>query len=745
MRKLLSLLLYLFFLNDLRAQTTPIFGYTKESAETQASIEEKFDGHLKASNLDAWMKHLTARPHHLGSAYGKQSAEYIRDLFESWGYEAELETYKVLFPTPKVRLLELVSPGKFKASLKEPGLKEDATSNQSREQLPTYNAWSADGDVTGELVFVNYGVPDDYEQLERMGIDVKGKIVIAKYGGSWRGIKPKLAQEHGAIGCLIYSDPKEDGYYHGDVYPKGAFKGEHGVQRGSVMDLPVYPGDPITPGIGATPDAKRIDRKDAVNLLKIPVQPISYADALPLLKALGGPVAPENWRGSLPITYHVGPGPARGHLRLKFDWNLVDCHNVIARLKGAELPDEWVVRGNHHDAWVNGANDPVSGMVALMEEARAVGELVKSGWKPKRTIVYCAWDGEEPALIGSTEWVEHHAAELQEKVVAYINTDGNERGFLYTGGSHTLETMVDEVGRDVKDPQTGVSVRERAKAAQAVNASGTAATKAVLDKKSMSIGALGSGSDYSPFFQHLGIPALNLGYGGEAGSGEYHSIYDSYDHFIRFKDPGQVYGVVLAKTAGRITLRLANADVLPFDFKSFYATVNGYLNEVMTLLDNMRESTEIENRMVKDNYYVYAKDPKVKFIPPVTKDVVPYLDFSTLQNAMLALKTASATYSELVVANPRPLASRDELNKTLYRAEQKLMVEAGLPRRPWYKHTIYAPGYYTGYGVKTLPGIREAIEQRNWTEAQEQIGIIAAAIERYTKEVEAANKMLMMR
>lgn len=727
------------------AQPKAISGFTKESAETEIKLEEKFDSYLQASNLDKWMKDLTAKPHHLGSAYGKQYAEYILKLFKSWGYDAEIETYKVLFPTPKVRILELVSPGKFKAGLKEPALKEDATSNQASEQLPVYNAWSADGDVTGELVFVNYGVPADYEELEKMGIDVKGKIVIAKYGGSWRGIKPKVAQEHGAIGCLIYSDPEEDGYFQGDVYPKGAYRGESGAQRGSVMDLPVHPGDPITPGIGATEDAKRIDRKDATNLLKIPVQPISYADALPLLKALGGPIAPEEWRGALPITYHVGAGPARVHLKLEFDWKLVDCHNVIARLKGTELPDEWVVRGNHHDAWVNGAGDPISGMVALMEEARAVSELVKSGWKPRRTIVYCAWDGEEPALIGSTEWVEHHAGELQQKVVTYINSDGNGRGFLYAGGSHTLETMMSEVARDVKDPQTGLSVLERGRSAAAVYASGVAARKAALDKKTLSLSALGSGSDFSPFFQHLGIPSLNIGFGGEDGGGEYHSIYDSYDLYTRFKDPKFPYGIALAQTAGRATLRLTNADLLPFDFKGFYSTVNKYVTEVISALDNMRESTELENRMLKEKHYVNAYDPTVKFVAPAPKDPVPYLDFSALQNSMLALEKASSTYSELSVANPKPLTQIEQLDRTLYQAEQKLMVDTGLPRRPWYKHTIYAPGYYTGYGVKTLPGVREAIEQRNWKEAQEQIEVAAKAIDRYTTSVQAASKMLMAR
>jgi N-acetylated-alpha-linked acidic dipeptidase len=734
--------LCLFVPTLLWSQNKSLSGYSSDATNAQLKLEQQFDAQLKPSNLDQWMKHLSARPHHLGSPYGKQDAEYIRDLFVSWGYDAKLETYQVLFPTPKMRVLELVAPSKFKATLAEPALKEDATSGQLKEQLPTYNAWSADGDVTGELVFVNYGVPDDYEALERMGIDVKGKIVIAKYGGSWRGIKPKVAQEHGAIGCLIYSDPKEEGYFQGEVYPAGPYRNKHGAQRGAVMDLPVRPGDPSTPGVASVAGAKRIDHTEAENLLKIPVQPISYADAEPLLRALAGPVAPEAWRGALPITYRVGPGPARVHLKLSFDWKIVACHNVIAKLKGSELPDEWVIRGNHHDAWVNGANDPVSGMVALMEEARAVSELVKTGWKPKRTLVYCAWDGEEEGLMGSTEWVEHHADELRQKTVAYINSDGNGRGFLYVGGSHTLEPMVGEIARDVTDPQTNISLLERARAAYAIRAEGTAARKAILDKKSLSIGALGSGSDYSPFFQHLGIPSLNIGFGGEDDGGEYHSIYDSYDLYVRFKDPGFAYGIALAKTAGRATLRLANAEVLPFDFNAFYTTVNGYVKDVISQLENLRDKTDVENRMIRDNYFVIAQDPTLKYVPPVAKDPVPYLDFAPLQNAMQALERSSQAYSDIVASHAKSPAPTAALDAILYQAEQKLMIDAGLPRRPWYKHSIYSPGYYTGYGVKTLPGIREAIEQRNWKEAQEQIGLVASAIVRYTAEIDAACKQL---
>ncbi len=744
MKALLSILLFSISVFSL-AQTKSLIGFTKETADVQLKAEEKFDSYLKTKNIDDWIKHLSARPHHVGSPYGKANAEFMRDLFKSWGYEAELETYYVLFPTPKVRLLEMTSPTVFKAKLEESALSEDATSGQKAEQLPVYNCWSPDGDVTAELVFVNYGVPDDYEQLERMGIDVKGKIVIAKYGGSWRGIKPKVAQEHGAIGCLIYSDPAGDGYAQGDVYPKGAFKNKDGAQRGSVLDMPIYPGDPLTPNYGSTKEAKRINRNEATNLLKIPVIPISYGDAQPLLQALGGPVAPEKWRGALPITYHIGPGASKVHLKLEFNWDTKPAYNVIAKMRGTEFQDEWVIRGNHHDAWVNGANDPVSGMAALLEEARAVSELVKTGWKPKRTIIYCGWDAEEPSLMGSTEWVEDHWDELSDKTVAYINSDSNGRGFFFAEGSHTLETMMNEIGRDVIDPQTGVSVIERRKSADAAQATTVKAKKEILAKKTLAIGALGSGSDYSPFIQHLGIASLNLGYGGENEGGEYHSIYDSYDHYKRFKDPKFEYGVALAKTAGRATMRLANADVLPFDFKAFQKTVSTYLTEVTTLLETLRDATETENQMIKEKRYVLASDPMEKYIPPSAKESVPFLNFSSLQNAINNLEKASASFADLYASNPKPATNLANLNKLLYQSERKFISEKGLPRRPWYKHTIYAPGFYTGYGVKTLPGVREAIEQRNWIEAQEQIEIAAGTIILLGRQVDAASKILMTR
>ncbi|MBA2248597.1 MAG: M28 family peptidase [Chitinophagaceae bacterium] len=723
------------------SQQKTISGFTPSSVPVQLQLETKFDAGLKREHIGENIKRLSAKPHNIGSPGSKENAEYILSQYKSWGWDARIETFHVLFPTPKTRLLDMIAPTSYKALLKEPALKEDMTSGQT-DQLPTYNAWSADGDVTGELVFVNYGLPDDYEKLAAIGVDVKGKIVIAKYGRSWRGIKPKVAQEHGAIGCIIYSDPQDDGYSQGDVYPKGAFKNEYGVQRGSVMDMVIYPGDPLTPGVGATEDAKRLDHLQATNLLKIPVLPISYHDAKPLLETLEGAVAPAGWQGGLPFTYHVGPGKTKVHLQLAFNWDIVPCYDVIAMMKGAQFPDEWVIRGNHQDAWVNGASDPISGQAALLEEARSIGELVVSGWRPKRTLVYCSWDGEEPGLLGSTEWVEMHGPELQQKAVVYINSDASGRGFLNASGSHALTSMVDEVSKEVTDPQTKVSVYERKQAQEVINAGNTKERKTIWDKKTLELGALGSGSDFSSFLQHAGVPSLDVEYGGEDNGGEYHSIYDSYDNYVRFKDPGFYYGVTLAQTTGRAALRMAQADILPFDFRILYTTVNNYSKELIDLLQQTKENTEMDNRLINSKEYTLAADPAKTYIVPKLKSDVPYLDFSPLQNALSALQKSSDSLSVIWNKAVATNVDHDALNKALYRAEQQLLSTNGLPRRGWYKHTLYAPGFYTGYGVKTLPGIREAIEQRNWKEAQDQISIDAQAISRlanYLMEVAGTN------
>jgi N-acetylated-alpha-linked acidic dipeptidase len=708
----------------------PLLGFDSAASAEQLLIERRFDSLIQAKNIDRLIHEMSARPHHVGSPGGQQVADYIFNQYKRWGFDVRVETFYVLFPTPKTRLLEMTGPVTFKASLQEPPVAGDATSGQTQEQLPTYNCYSPDGDITGQLVFVNYGLPEDYDLLARMGIDVKGKIVIAKYGQSWRGIKPKVAQEHGAMGCIIYSDPKDDGYYQGDVYPKGAFKSAYGVQRGSVEDMPIYPGDPLTPGVAATRDAKRLDRSQALNLLKIPVLPINYHDAEPLLRSLEGPVAPSPWRGALPITYHLGPGRSVVHIKLAFNWDIKPIHDIIATLAGSTYPDQWVIRGNHHDAWVNGACDPVSGQAALLEEARSISELRKSGWRPKRTLVYCSWDGEEPALLGSTEWVEFHAAELQQKAVLYINSDENGRGFLNAEGSHALEPFINQAAADVLDPETRISVQRRKLAKEILQATSDSAKKNLLSAKTFSIGALGSGSDFSPFIQHLGIATMDLGYGGEDEGGEYHSIYDSYDDYRRFKDPRFVYGVALAQTAGRMVLRMADAQLLPFDFTALYRTLSKYLSELRSLTNQMRENTDLQNRLIKDRVYAYAGDPTIKLLPPVLQSEVPLLNFTFLQNSLKLLDSSTSSLSAALSKGKLPMATQDQVNQLLYRAEQQLLTAEGLPRRPWYRHAVYAPGAYTGYGVKTFPGIREAIEQRNWKEAQEQIELAARVIER---------------
>ncbi len=444
-----------------------------------------------------------------------------------------------------------------------------------------------------------------------------------------------------------------------------------------------------------------------------------------------GPVAPAAWRGALPFTYHLGPGKSVVHLQLAFNWDIKPIRDIIAKIPGSQYPDQWVIRGNHHDAWVNGACDPVSGQAALLEEARAVSQLIQSGWRPKRTLVYCSWDGEEPALLGSTEWVEMHAAELQQKAVVYINSDDNGRGFLNAEGSHALEAFINQSAADVLDPEMHISVQQRKLAKEALDAASDSAKKNLLATKTFTIGALGSGSDFSPFIQHLGIATMDLSYGGEDEGGEYHSIYDSYDDYRRFKDPGFVYGVTLAQTAGRMVLRMADAPMLPFDFTALYRTLSKYLVELQSLTDQMRENTDLQNRLIAERIYAYAGDPTVKLLPPARQGEVPVLDFTHLLNALKWMDTTTSRLAAALSKGNLPVAMQDRVNQQMYRAEQQLLSTDGLPRRPWYRHAIYAPGAYTGYGVKTFPGIREAIEQRQWKEAQQQIEVAALVMTQF--------------
>jgi N-acetylated-alpha-linked acidic dipeptidase len=734
--------------------TGGMLGFTPASAAAQQSLEQRFDAQLNPADLRDWLKQMSSEPNQVGSPHDKANADFMLAKFREWGWDAHIETFSVLYPSPKKEGLELLGPHPFTATLSEPAVAGDATSGL-KGVLPPYNVFGGDGDVTAELVYANYGMPDDYKDLARRGIDVRGKIVITRYGGGWRGLKPKLAQQHGAVGCLIYSDPKEDGYAQGDVYPQGGWRPAQGVQRGSVADMQQYPGDPLTPGVGSTPDAKRLAIKDAKTILKIPVLPISYADATPLLQALTGPVAPPSWRGSLPLTYHVGPSVAKVHLTVLSDWTQKPIYDVIAVLKGSTAPDQWIVRGNHHDGWVFGAWDPLAGNVALLAEAKAIGALVKQGWRPDRTLVYASWDAEEPGLMGSTEWAETHAKELQEKAVLYINSDTNGRGFLDAGGSHSVQHLINQVADGVTDPEMHVSVRERMRAHLMVDGNDKDAKPEVKDMAKLAaeggdvpIQALGSGSDYSAFLEHLGIASIDLGFSGEDDNGGiYHSLYDSYDHYIRFGDPSFEYGVTLAKVAGHIALRTANANVLPLRFGDFSDTLDRYVVELHKLVDDTRKDTQQQHQLLDQHAFALSMDPTRPVAPPERDSDVPAIDLAPLDKAAKQLKQSAQAYAAAYNARAAagfhmPANQQLRVNELMGRMEQALSDPDGLPERPWFKHMIYAPGMLTGYGVKTVPGVREAIEARRWAEVNQYSVATAKVLDRYRTQLDQLTALL---
>ena len=710
-------------------------GYSSASNSDERRWESKLQAIPSPANQRTYMQHLSARPHHVGSPYDQDNAEWILARFKEWGLDAHIETFDVLFPTPKVRVVEMIEPVKYTAKLEEPAIAVDPTSGQKAEQLPTYNAYSIDGDVTGPLVFVNYGLPADYEQLDRLGVSVKGAIVIARYGNSWRGIKPKVAAEHGAIGCLIYSDPRDDGYFEEDVFPAGPMRNSNGVQRGSAMDFPSSnPGDPLTPGIGATPDAKRLPIKEAKSITKIPVLPISYGDAQPLLAALKGPMAPEAWRGALGIAYHVGAGPAKVHLHVESNWDLKKVNDVIAKIPGSSAADEWIIRGNHHDAWVNGAEDPVSGQIALLEEARSFGELLKQGWKPRRTIIYCAWDGEEPMLLGSTEWVEAHADELRQHAAVYLNTDGNGRGYLDMGGSHSLEQFINSVARSIQDPESRVTVWQRRQFKEIEDAKSTEERKEIRARADLRITALGSGTDYTGFLDHLGIATLDLGFSGEDKQGIYHSIYDDFFWYTHFSDSDFVYGRALSQTVGTAVMRLADAEVLPFDFVDQADTVQKYIKELQKLLTDKQDEIRERNLELEQGLFRATLDPRHPTVEPAKEDVPPFINFAPMQNAADRLMRSAERYRTASSQAQPKLSSLDpatlsSINRKLMDTERALTDNDGLPRRSWYKHLLYAPGVYTGYGVKTVPAVREGIEQKRYAEAEQEVSRVAKVLE----------------
>ncbi len=721
----------------------PYLGYSARGALVEAVWEKKFRDGIAPDAIRDNMRRLSARPHHVGSPYDKDNAEWILAKFKSWGFDAKIETFQVLFPTPKTRALTLVAPTPFQAALKEPVVPADPTTAQSDEQLPTYNAYSADGDVTAPLVYVNYGSREDYEALDRLGISVKGAIVIARYGQSWRGIKPKVAAEHGAIGCIIYSDPSGDGYVKGDGFPDGGWRPAGGVQRGSVMDTD-YPGDPLTPGIGATASAKRLALKDAKTITKIPVMPISYADALPLLAALRGPVAPESWRGGLAITYHIGPGPAVVHLQVTSNWDIKSIYDVIATLKGGSSGGQWVLRGNHHDAWVNGADDPISGQAAMLEEARMLGQLHAQGWTPARTIIYCAWDGEEPGLLGSVEWVETHLADLQAHAVAYLNSDGNERGYLSAGGTQDLQNFVSGVAREVRDPETPMSVFTRAHLVRIAKAKDADERADLRKRGDLVLEALGDGSDFTAFQDYAGIPTLDLSFGDEPDGDQYHSIYDDFYWYTRFVDPDFVYGRALAQTAGSAILRLADADLIPVDYAPQAEAIAKYEAELEKLLKDKQDEFAERNLELQEGVFVALNDPRRPTSPPPPQIVPPYMNFAPLKNALDGLKKSADHYSQALAtfkAKGAPTLSEASLqlvNADLLRVSRLFLSDKGLPERPWFKNQIYAPGAYTGYGAKPIAAVREYMDRAMWHEADAQIPQVSHVIDAVAAGIDTA-------
>ena len=703
-------------------------GYTPEHAATEIGWEQKFRSIPDPARLREDMRRLSARPHHVGSPYDKDNADWLLAQLQSYGLDAHIESFSTLFPTPKSRLLELTGPKPFRAKLQEPALAVDPTSDQVAEQLPTYNAYSRDGDVTAPHVYVNYGRPEDYDTHDRLGVSVRGAIVIARYGMIWRGVKPKVAAEHGAVGCIIYSDPRDDGYFGGDVYPQGPMRPPEGAQRGSAMDIPNYPGDPQTPGVGAVEGAKLLPLDQVPTITKIPVLPVSYADATPLLQDLTGPLVPEDWRGSLPITYHAGPSAATVHLAVAFNWDRKPLYDVIVRIPGARYPDQWIIRANHHDAWVNGAEDPLAGTGAELEEARALGELLHQGWKPDRTILYCFWDGEEPGFLGSTEWAETHADELRRFAVAYFNTDTNDRGYLDVSGSQSLENFMTGIARDITDPETHMSVEKRLRLAEISQAS-PEERASLRSGADLPMPALGSGSDWTVFLDHLGIASINLGYAGEADGGIYHSIYDDFYWYTHFDDSDFTYGRALAQTAGTMVLRIADADILPFQYSDLATTVHGYVTDLKALAANARSDARERDREISDGVYKALYDPKKPFIvPPPVEAVPPWLNFAPLDQASDDLTETAAAFDKAIAAAHG--AAPAAINLDMIRSERLLTDQQGLPHRPWYEHLLYAPGWYTGYDPKTIPGVREAIEAKNWDLANQQIILVAAALER---------------
>jgi N-acetylated-alpha-linked acidic dipeptidase len=681
--------------------TGGIRGFAPARVEAERALEQKLRAVPDAQHAESDLRHLTSEPHIAGSEASHRVAEWLRDQYHSYGFDADIVSYSVWLPQPRAVKLEMIAPEKKTLASPEQPFEVDKDTYDKRAVV-AYNAYSPSADVSASVVYVNYGMPEDYQQLEGLGISVEGKIAIARYGHGYRGIKTKLAEEHKAVGLVIFSDPQDDGYMAGDAFPRGPWRPMSGIQRGSVLYTEIYPGDPLTPGTGATPDAKRLAPADATNLPRIPTLPINAQDAAVILAQLGGPHVPKGWQGGLPFTYHVGPGQAEVHMKLVMDYQQRPLYDVIAKLHGTD-DGEWIMMGNHHDAWVFGAVDPNSGTSVMLETARALGELARSGWKPRRTIVMCEWDGEEPGLLGSTEWVEANRAELQSKALIYMNTDVGVAGPNF-GASATpsLKQFVRDAARDVQDPRASRSIYDvwRERLAQArENANGTARRDPPPDPSGeVPLGALGAGSDFCPFFDHAGIPSMDMGFGGDYGV--YHALYDDFYWMKHFGDPTFAYHATAARILATMALRFDEADLLPFDYAAYASEIAHAANDVV-----VRAGAQTNG------------ETKLKAVTEAATELS-----AAASRATQALKNIS---SETI--DP---AKAMKINRALSSVEQAFLAPEGLSGRPWYKHTIYAPGSYAGYAAEVMPGVSEALDRRDAATLRREEESLAAALRR---------------
>ncbi len=713
--------------------TPSIDGFAPSELMQQRRFEEQFRSVPKPASAREHLRILTAEPHVAGSMEDYKTAIYVRDQWRSYGIAADIEEYQVLLPLPKTpSVVEMIAPRRERLKVQEEIIAEDSSSS-SRKIVPLFNGYSASGDVTAPLVYVNYGLPEDYAALKKLGVDARGKIVIARYGNSFRGVKAKVAEENGAVGILIYSDPADDGYVQGDVYPKGPWRPSSSAQRGSVQYLFQYPGDPLTPGTPSIKGTPRLKMQEVTDIPRIPVQPISYGDAQVLLRQLGGAVRPKGFQGGLPFAYHTGGGSGandvRVHLRTDMDYQVRTIWDVIGRIDGALEKDRWVLMGNHRDAWTFGAVDPNSGTAALLEAARSFGQLLKSGWSPRRTIVLCSWDAEEYGLIGSTEWAEQHADELQQKAVAYLNVDVAVSGANFGASSvPSLWKLIRGAARDVRDPKTGKSVyqawQDKSRDAQPEADLTSVSSGARARITEARIGALGSGSDYTPFLQHLGVPSIDMGFGGDYGV--YHSAYDSFHWMEKFGDPTFEYHAAAAQLWGTIALRLAMASGLPFDYTDYATQIREYLTETERTAGRRKLADSFDAKTLSAAVNDFAEE--AARVDKRRRDTIQ--EFGK-----------AAPQAEKENANSVELTQRlHRINDALIATERALTDTRGLRGRPWYTHQIYAPGFYTGYAAQPLPDLRQAIEDRNAANAREAAGRITEALRRATNALRKARE-----